>query len=208
MLKPFEGLTPGAYGMIMVDPPWRFKNWSEDGGEKSAAAQYRLMSFKDICALPVGTYAAEDCCLWLWATNPLLDKAFDVLAAWGFTFKTAGHWVKRSKRGSLALGTGYIFRGAGEPYLIGTRGTPNWGSKAIRSVIETGWWVEGPLRQHSEKPESAYIAAEALVSGARRADIFSRTVRHGWDSWGDEVGVLNRETLLPPPTRGVASIDR
>ena len=53
--------------------------------------------------------AAPDCLLWLWATNPMLPQAIAVMEAWGFTFKTAGHWSKRnSATGKLAFGTGYI----------------------------------------------------------------------------------------------------
>ncbi len=169
------------YGLIMADPPWSFNAWSDGGNEKNAKAQYDCMSIEDICRMPVGPIAAPDCVLWLWATNPLLDKAFDVMRAWGFQFKTAGHWVKRGDSGKLAFGTGYILRAAGEPFLIGVNGNPKT-SRSVRSVIE------GPRREHSRKPDAAYAAAEALVTGVDRLDLFSRQTRHGWDSFGNEVG--------------------
>lgn len=178
---PFGNMRPLSYGLIMADPPWRYQNWSRAGEHKGAAAQYSCLSIEDIKALPVGQLAFPDSVLILWATNPLLDQAFDVLAAWGFTFKTAGHWVKKTKHGKLGFGTGYILRGAGEPFLIGTIGKPQT-SKSCRSVIE------GLTREHSRKPDEAYKWAEKLLPDARRADLFSRENRPGWDSWGNESG--------------------
>lgn len=175
-LRPAEG-----FGLIMADPPWAFANFSAKGHAKGAHAQYRCMDLPSIKALPVGDLAAPDCVLWLWATNPMLPQALDVLAAWGFTFKTAGHWVKRTATGKLAFGTGYLLRSAGEPFLIGTRGKPKT-SRSVRSVVDAA------RREHSRKPEEAYAAAEMLRPDVARLDLFSRGSRDGWTSWGDEAG--------------------
>lgn len=168
------------YGLIMADCPWTYENWSTKGEHKNASAKYDCMSLADLKALPVGQLAAKDCVLWMWATNPLLDTAFDVMSAWGFTFKTAGHWSKKTSKGNQAFGTGYILRCAGEPFLIGTVGQP-WTAKNVRSVIE------GPVREHSRKPDEAYSAAEQLCGDVPRLDLFSRQERRGWDAFGNEV---------------------
>lgn len=168
------------YGLIMADPPWQFDNWSEAGEEKNAATQYSCMDLEAIKKMPVGHLAARDCVLWLWATNPLLDKAFEVMSAWGFQFKTAGHWSKKTSKGNQAFGTGYILRCAGEPFLIGTTGDPKT-AKNVRSVIE------GPVREHSRKPEEAFAAAENLCGDVQRLELFSRQERTGWDVFGNEV---------------------
>lgn len=164
----------------MADPPWRFDLYSEKGEAKSAQAQYGCMGLDEIKAMRIGDLAAKDCLLWLWATNPMLPQAFEVLAAWGFMFKTAGHWVKRTTGGGLAFGTGYVLRSAGEPFLIGTSGKPMT-TKSVRSVIE------GPVREHSRKPDEAFAAAEQLVPNVARIEIFSRQARSGWDVFGNEV---------------------
>lgn len=168
------------YGMIMVDPPWQYENWSSAGEGKNAAAQYQCQSLDWVKSLPIGHIAAPDCVLWLWATNPLLDQAFAVMRAWGFQFKTAGHWSKKTVTGKQAFGTGYILRCAGEPFLIGTIGNPRT-ARNVRSVIE------GPQREHSRKPEEAFAAAEQLCPGVNRCEIFSRQLRSGWDVMGNEV---------------------
>ena len=168
------------YGLIMADPPWSYENWSAKGVHKNASAKYDCMDLDAIKALPVGHLAGPNSILWLWATNPLLDVAFDVLKAWGFQFKTAGHWSKKTSKGNQAFGTGYILRSAGEPFLIGVNGEPKT-AKNVRSVIE------GPVREHSRKPEEAYGAAERLCGDVPRLDLFSREERPGWDAFGNEV---------------------
>lgn len=180
-----------SYDLIMADPPWDFRTYSEKGGHKSAQNHYDCMTHDDICQMPVGHLASRNCILWLWATNPLLDKAFDVLSAWGFQFKTAGTWVKMSsswtpemwkeqREPKMHFGTGYVLRSANEPFLIGTMGE-NVTSRSVRSVIMAA------VREHSRKPEAAYREAERLVPSAKRLDFFSRQERPEWDSFGDEV---------------------
>lgn len=190
MTWPFGRLQPFGFDMIMADPPWAFALWSEKGEAKSAQAQYACMPLAEIKALPVAQLARGDAFLWLWATNPMLPQALDVLAAWGFTFTTAGTWVKTTTGGKLAFGTGYVLRSASEPFLIGKFGRPRSG-RAVRSVIMA------PAREHSRKPDEAYAAAEALMPGAlRRADLFSRESRPGWEPWGRETGKFDAPLLV------------
>lgn len=203
ILDQFAGLRPaGGFDLIMADPPWRFDNWSEAGEGRNPMAHYDCTPLEWIKSLPVSALAAPDCLLWLWATNPMLPQAIDVLSAWGFTFKTAGTWVKRTSHGKVAFGTGYILRSANEPFLIATRGAPK-PTRSTRSLILTadeagllspdfpqGITVEAPVRQHSQKPDEAFAAAEGLIPDARRIELFSRTNRAGWACWGNEVGTL------------------
>lgn len=183
----FGDLDPFAYDLIMADPPWRFANWSKAGEAKNPMAHYDCAPLEWIERLPVGHLAKGDCILWLWATNPMLPQALHVMSRWGFTFKTAGHWAKwNSKTEKLAFGPGYLLRSAGEPFLIGTIGSLPV-STTVRSVIM------GARREHSRKPDEAYIAAEALWPDARRADLFSRETRHGWEGWGLEAGKFDLE---------------
>jgi len=168
------------YDLIMADPPWLFENWSKAGEGKNATAHYDCTPLDWIKGLRVADLASPNCLLWLWARNPMLPQAIEVMAAWGFTFKTAGHWSKKTVNNKQAFGTGYILRSAGEPFLIGTIGKPRC-TRGVRSVIE------GTVRAHSQKPEEAFAAAEALLPGARRIELFSRHERAAWDVMGDQV---------------------
>ncbi|MDD9738444.1 MT-A70 family methyltransferase [Marinovum sp. SP66] len=196
----FDIRPAGGFGLIMADPPWRFDLRSEKGEAKAPQAHYHCESTEDICRMPVEAVAARDCLLWLWACNPLLPDAFEVIRRWGFTFKTAGTWVKRSKHGRLTMGTGYVLRSANEPFLIATRGAPRT-TRATRSVVVSGAeiepdcplqrsviTIEAAVREHSRKPDEAFKACEALMPGARRLELFSRQCREGWAVWGNEVG--------------------
>ena len=182
LVREFAALRPaGGFSLIMADPPWRFLTYGPKGRGRSAERHYPTMTLDEIAALPVATLAAPDCLLWLWATNPLLPWAFEIVEAWGFEFRTAGHWVKRLPSGRLSFGTGYILRSAGEPFLIAVRGAPRT-ARTVRSVIDA------PPREHSRKPDEAYAAAEALMPEATRIELFSRESRPGWTAWGLEAG--------------------
>lgn len=187
--NPFSGLGLFGFDLIMADPPWKFENWSKKGEAKNASAQYDCMSLDDIKALPVGHLMAPDAVLWLWATNPMLPQAFEVLQAWGVRYVTAGTWVKRTTNGKLGFGTGYRLRCANEPFLIATNGNPAT-ARNVRSVIE------GPIREHSRKPDEAFDEASRLVApmpDPRKLELFARQTRDGWTTWGNEATKFDGE---------------
>src|ERR1051326_5599052 len=76
------------YGAIYPDPPWSFRNWSAKGTGRNAVSHYDCLDFPKLAALPVADLAANDCALFLWAVDPLLPRAFELIEAWGFEYKT------------------------------------------------------------------------------------------------------------------------
>ena len=189
MTWPFGEMPPLSYDVIMADPAWSFENWSVAGEAKNAKAQYDCMSTDEICALPVGQLARGDAWLWLWGTYPMLPDALRVMDAWGFRYVTGGPWVKRGRSGKLAFGPGYVLRTCSEIFLLGKMGEPVTLNRSTRNVIEA------PRRQHSRKPDEAYAVCESLFPAMRRADLFSRTNRPGWDAWGNETGKFDAATI-------------
>jgi hypothetical protein len=101
--------TRHRYGAIYADPPWSFRNWSAKGTGRNAVSHYDCLNFETLAALPVADLAADDCALFLWAVDPLLDKAFELIRAWGFEYKTVGfYWVKQNnKSDGFFTGLGY-----------------------------------------------------------------------------------------------------
>ena len=86
------------YDIIYADPPWSFKNYSKKGEEKNANQHYNCMSIKDICNLPVKNISKDNSILFMWVTDPLLEKAFEVIKAWSFVYKTVAFtWAKSNK---------------------------------------------------------------------------------------------------------------
>jgi len=185
-------LKPNHYVLIMADPAWHFRAYGDRTGTgiaKSAQAHYSTMPLDDIKALRVDLLADEHCVLWLWACNPMLDQAFDVMSAWGFRFSTAGSWEKVTSTGKQAFGTGHVLRSSNEPFLIGTMGNPKF-SKRARSSFR------GLVRGHSRKPVEAYSHAELMMKHpVSRVELFSRETAPGWDVWGDEAGKFDQENL-------------
>lgn len=164
-----------GYELIMADPPWEHEMWSEAGKEKHPSKHYKTMSLEEICALPVDMLATKDAILWLWTTHALFPQAFEAIKAWNFRYSTSGVWVKRTKNGKLAFGTGQRLRCASEPFIIAFTGEPLT-KRVVRTVIE------GPVREHSRKPDEAYAVAEAMTPAEYdRCDVFSRQRRQGWD---------------------------
>jgi N6-adenosine-specific RNA methylase IME4 len=48
---------------------------------------------------------------------------------------------------------------------------------------------DGIAREHSRKPDEFYgIVTEYTPAALRRADLFARETRPGFDGWGNEVG--------------------
>jgi N6-adenosine-specific RNA methylase IME4 len=174
------------YRVIYADPPWTFATYSRKGKGRSAEAYYDCMSLDDIKALPVGAWAAADCVLLLWTTDPLLPTAFDVIRAWGFTYKTVGfYWAKLNKLAAAPIcrdtdfftGLGFWTRANPELCLLATRGHPKRLSANVRKLMIS------PRREHSRKPDEAYERIEALCEGPY-LEMFARSERPGWDRWG------------------------
>ena len=174
------------YNVIYADPPWTFKTYSNKGKDRSPEKHYSVMSFKDICNMPVGNIARDNSVLLMWAIDPLLDKAFEVIKAWGFTYKTVAFtWAKLNKtKPGFFTGLGYWTRGNPEMCLLATKGKPKRLSKSVPQL------VVDKRREHSRKPDVMYTHIENLLDGPY-IELFARQQRKGWDSWGNEVNKWN-----------------
>jgi N6-adenosine-specific RNA methylase IME4 len=171
------------YGAILADPPWHWKARSPKGEGRSAKNHYDVM---DAAALEAMTIpAADDCALFMWAIDPMLPQALELIKAWGFTYKTVAFtWAKINKTGKDPIGGGYWTRANPEMCLLATRGKPKRLNADVRQLLMA------PRREHSRKPDEACGRIERLVGGPY-LEIFARQTRPGWDSWGNEVKKLD-----------------
>ncbi|KAA2237701.1 MT-A70 family methyltransferase [Salinarimonas soli] len=177
---PFGALRPHAYNLIAADAPWKYEAYSERGEAKGAGAQYECLEAEEIAArFPVQDLAEPTCLLLCWATWPLIDRQLACVRAWGFEFKSIFVWQKVFPSGKPAIGTGYRVRSMCEPVIVATRGDP-------RHRAFPGFFA-GIRREHSRKPEAFYELVSRCCPGLRRrADLFARQSREGWDTWGNE----------------------
>jgi len=172
------------YNIIYADPPWNFKTYSDKGKRaKFGWGAYNTMSDKDIYSMPLREISDENCILFLWATYPKIQTAFETIKRWGFTYKTVAFtWVKQNKLGNgLWLGLGYWTRANAEICLLATKGHPHRINAGIRQVIIS------PRRKHSQKPDEARDRIIQLVGDLPRIELFARQKTEGWDVWGNEV---------------------
>lgn len=178
-----------AYDLVAIDCPWPWQTYSVKGQAKSPEAQYQTMSMDDIAALRVGDLLAPGGVVVMWATWPMIEAQCKILRGWGLEAKSGGVWAKRTESGKLRWGTGYVLRSLCEPFLIATLPGAPIAKGIVPNFFETieDVVLDGIAREHSRKPEKFYALMERLVPDGRRADLFSRQRRPGWDSWGNEL---------------------
>lgn len=173
------------YNVIYADPPWSFVTFSNKGKGRSAEAHYDCMSLEDIKQFKFE--ASDNSVLLMWTTDPMLVHALDVMAAWGFQYKTIGFvWAKTTIDGTgFPIGTGYYTRANPEICLLGTRGKPVRKSRAVRKL------VVAPRREHSRKPDEMYGYIEDLFDGPY-LELFARIRHPGWDAVGNQTEITPR----------------
>jgi N6-adenosine-specific RNA methylase IME4 len=140
-------LTGNKYGVIRVEPPWSVRNWSAKGTGRNAIFHYETL--EEMVALPIGDLAANNCALFLWGVDPLLDEAFELIPTWGFEYEAIGYfWFKQNIRGEgFFTDLGFWTRVSPERCLLATRGKPKRWAKDVPSL------VIAPRREHSRKPD-------------------------------------------------------
>lgn len=172
------------FGAILADPPWQFANRTgKIAPEHHRLTRYPTMATDEICAMPVEQIAADPAHLYLWVPNALLPEGLRVMEAWGFTYKSNLIWRKiRKDGGSDGRGVGFYFRNVTEMILFGVRGKNARTLAAGRRQVN---YLESRKREHSRKPDEQYAIIEACSPGPR-LELFSRGIRKGWASWGNQ----------------------
>lgn len=169
---------PEKYAVIYADPPWLYTSGdqhTDESQETVIGTHYPSMSMADLKQLPVKHMAAADSVLFLWVTSPLLDECFELIAAWGFEYKTSMVWDK------VAHNVGNYVSVRHEFLLICTRGTPPKVPKLVDSVYTE------ERTEHSRKPKFFRDLIDELYPNGNRIEMFAREKPDGWEVWGNEV---------------------
>ncbi len=172
------------FATVMADPPWRFTNRTgKIAPEHKRLARYPTMTLDDICGLPVAGHVLDTAHCYLWVPNAMLPEGLQVLAAWGFHYKSNIIWHKiRKDGGSDGRGVGFYFRNVTEILLFGTRGRNARTLKAGRTQVNL---FGTRKREHSRKPDEQYSLIEACSPGPH-LELFGRGQRTGWTVWGNQ----------------------
>ncbi|HNE01636.1 MAG: S-adenosylmethionine-binding protein [Proteobacteria bacterium] len=173
-----------SFGTILADPPWQFQNRTgKVAPEHRRLTRYGTLTLPEITALPVAEAAAEVCHLYLWVPNALLPEGLQVMAAWGFQYKSNLVWHKiRKDGGPDGRGVGFYFRNVTELILFGVRGKNARTLAPGRSQVN---FIASRKREHSRKPDEQYELIEACSPGPF-LELFARGERPGWQVWGNQ----------------------
>lgn len=190
------------YVVVVADPSWPFKD-KLPGPKRGSAKHYKTKTspIDDIC-LDDGFHEADvakSAVLFLWRVSSMVEEAYRVARAWGFTPKTELVWIKTTASGKAHMGMGRILRGGHETCLVAARGDyiPLIESRSERTWFEapsvdedllgSPMLFDAPVGPHSRKPDKFYEIVEALVPFGPYLELHARRRREGWTCQGDEL---------------------
>ena len=215
-------LPDKRYDILYADPPWGFTRSGSlhvNGMYGNALDHYHVLTDEEIKRIPVPTIMAESCLMFGWVVQSQMNYCIDVFESWGFQYSTVGFvWDKLTSK------MGYYTHPQVELCLIFKHGTPNsepynTDSALFRGSRNEKQIVYAPRKEHSRKPDAIAHAIERLYPRASRVELFARTPRPGWDTWGDQaegvawdvaekrkpLGVVQQPPLFTvDPTRTIA----
>ena len=188
----YPDLPNKQFDIIYADPPWDYngKMQFDNSGKaenfhiskkifiSSATFKYPTLKVKEMMKIPIIEIAKDDCLLFMWATNPHLQQAIELGAAWGFQYRTVAFiWDKMSHN------PGQYTMSNCELCLVFKRGripSPR-GARNIQQLIRS------PRKNHSEKPTEVIKAIEKMFPAQARIELFARRKPKGWSVWGLDV---------------------
>lgn len=172
------------FATVLADPPWQFQNRTgKIAPEHKRLSRYPTMTLQEIKDLPVEAIVKDTAHLYLWVPNALLPDGLQVMAHWGFAYKTNLIWYKiRKDGGPDRRGVGFYFRNVTEMILFGVRGKNARTLQAGRSQENI---ISSQKREHSRKPDEQYQIIESCSPGPY-IELFARGPRKGWFVWGNQ----------------------
>jgi N6-adenosine-specific RNA methylase IME4 len=162
----------GTFPIVYADPPWRYEY--AESSTREIENHYPTATLDELKALEVP--AADDSVLLMWATSPKLAESLELMAAWGFEYRTCMVWVKDK------IGMGYYARQRHELLLIGKRGSLPVPDPEDRPDSV----VEAPRGPHSAKPDVVYELIERMWPTLTYVELFARRQRDRWAAWGNQ----------------------
>jgi len=175
---PKPEIPEGIYRVVYADPPWKYSNSIKQAMNNNTTVPtdyYPTMTTREICEIPLPNIE-DNAVLFLWATSPLLEDAFDVIDAWGFEYKSSFVWDKGRPF------FGYYNAMRHEFLLVATRGSCTPDSNTLESSVLTF-----PKTQHSAKPPEIRDMITRMYGNGQRIELFAREKIDGWDTYGNQL---------------------
>jgi N6-adenosine-specific RNA methylase IME4 len=180
-------LNAQEYRTVVADPPWQPKMALTNGGAPKGSPQnfYNTMTVPEIIALR--PRLAPQAHVYIWCLTQHVDWGYEVARAWGADPIILWTWKKPG------LGVGR-FRCNTEHVLVARKGDRignPFGQGGRHSQATNGTLFEWPRGRHSEKPDQFFDLVETLSPGPH-LEMYARTTRLGWSSWGDQVSECSK----------------
>ena len=180
-VKP-SSFPPDKGQVILIDPPWKYDNQTANGPNYYTLSTPEIVSFQDKDGRKITDVFATDAVVYLWATGPKLEEAFELLNAWGLKYTTTMTWVK-IRNEKIKFLNGYRVKGAAEYLLVATKGNPE---IPLQENIPPGVvFAESERDSHSSKPDIFYEITEKAHPNQNKIELFARQRRKGWNAFGN-----------------------
>ncbi len=163
------------YDVIVLDPPWPGRKIiREIRPNQEREYEYPEMTLEEISNLELPS--TEDCHVFLWITNKLLPRGFEIFERWAVRYTCTLTWHKPGGYQPYGLpqyNCEYALYGRiGKPIFIDTK--------------QFNLCFEAPRGRHSEKPDYFFEVIARATTG-QRISMYERKERNGFDSWGNEI---------------------
>ena len=175
------------YGIIYTDPPWQQKR----GGTKSVRPNssgkpldYETMDIDSIIDLHRNVFANNTETkhnVFMWTIDKYLIETEQFMKELGYTRHARIIWDK-----VIGVPAAYTVRFAHE-YLLWfyKKGNILMPREEVRGVYSDV--MREQVTKHSKKPECAYLMLEDMFPNVDKLELFARSTRPMWDSWGNEL---------------------
>lgn len=183
----WRDLPQRSYDVVLADPPWSY--YGQQDKWAAAAKFYPTAADEAISTLPMHDLLTKNGVLFLWATSPRLDAAMECLKHWELHFRgIAFVWVKSRKDGKPIGAQGVrpsIIKPTAEYVIAASKVAKGRPLKLFNEAVPNV--ILAPRREHSQKPDEIQEYIEKMYPQADKLEMFARTSRLGWDSWGNEI---------------------
>lgn len=173
------------YDIIYADPPWKQSRGGKkivrqnSSGKPLPYSTLDLVEIKNILQ-KFRDSAKPNHVLFLWTIDKYLHESEELAKDLGYKLHARMIWNKVT-----GIPAAFTIRYGHEYLLYLYHGKLLPVAKLERGKIHSVFTEQ--VGKHSTKPQIAYQIIERLYPETAKIELFARTVRNGWDSWGDEV---------------------
>lgn len=173
------------YDIILTGPPWFYTPLNglhlvahrchyARTHQTGAALNYPVMTNDEIFNLDLGKFLNRPGILFLWATGPKLDVAFEAIERWSLFYRgMAFVWVKTKRSDGTPIGAKgprpSIVKSLSEFVLVASN--VKTGRPLLLHDETISQTIMEPVREHSRKPDSVQEKIERMYPGYQVGNI-------------------------------------